>query len=158
MEDNRRDFDRAFDFTVGVEGGYGNDPDDPGGETNWGISKRAHPNVDIKNLTKEEAKEIYWEEYWKLAGCSNLEWPINMLLFDNAVNAGVSAAQSNWKEWGTDKGSVDKRVVYLAAERLEDYCDIISNATFKCPTCGLPRKIKYLKGWVLRVVALLRRM
>ncbi len=41
------------------EGGYTNDPRDPGGETNWGISKRAYPNLDIKNLAMEEAKRIY---------------------------------------------------------------------------------------------------
>ena len=42
-------FDKAFQITVGVEGGYVNDPADPGGETRYGISKRAHPDVDIKS-------------------------------------------------------------------------------------------------------------
>ena len=46
------------------EGGYVNDPDDPGGETKYGISKRAHPDVDIASLTPESAAEIYKDYYW----------------------------------------------------------------------------------------------
>ena len=44
-------FDIAFKLTIGHEGGYVNDPDDPGGETNYGISKRSYPDVDIANIT-----------------------------------------------------------------------------------------------------------
>jgi lysozyme family protein len=50
--------------TIHIEGGYVNDPDDPGGETNHGISKRAFPNVDIKNLTFEKAIELGYAFYW----------------------------------------------------------------------------------------------
>lgn len=45
-------------------GGYTNDPVDPGGETRWGISKRTHPTVDIKNLTYKGASAIYEAEYF----------------------------------------------------------------------------------------------
>src|SRR6266700_2325053 len=47
------------------EGGYSNDPDDPGGETNYGIDKRSHPDVDIKNLTEAQAIDIYYTDYWQ---------------------------------------------------------------------------------------------
>ena len=64
------DFDIAADFvlTGGLvnEGGY--EPAtaaDPGGETKYGISKRFHPNVDVRNLTVEGAKEIYRAEFWR---------------------------------------------------------------------------------------------
>ena len=46
------------------EGGYVNDPSDPGGETKYGISKKAYPKVDIKNLTLDDAIEIYKDDYW----------------------------------------------------------------------------------------------
>ena len=48
-------FEEIIDNVLESEGGYVNDKDDPGGETNMGISKRAYPDLDIKNLTREEA-------------------------------------------------------------------------------------------------------
>lgn len=48
----------------GAEGGYVNDPRDPGGETKFGISKANHPDVDIKSLTERQARDIYKVEYW----------------------------------------------------------------------------------------------
>ena len=59
-----KSFDEIIDIVLEHEGGYVNDPDDPGGETNFGIAKRSHPDVDIANLTKAGAKEIYKAEYW----------------------------------------------------------------------------------------------
>ncbi len=52
-------FDEIIELTLDHEGGYVHDPKDLGGETNFGIAKRFYPDVDIKNLTKESAKEIY---------------------------------------------------------------------------------------------------
>ena len=49
------------------EGGYVYDKDDPGGETKYGISKRAYPDFDIKNLTKDDAKAIYLRDFWQRA-------------------------------------------------------------------------------------------
>ena len=46
------------------EGGYVNDKDDLGGETNYGITKRFYPNLDIENLSKQEAIDIYYDDYW----------------------------------------------------------------------------------------------
>ena len=81
-------FDQAFDWVVGAEGKYSNDPDDPGGETNWGISKRAYPNLDIKNLDKEEAKKIYYQDYWVLSRAEVLPEKLAIAVFDCAVNQG----------------------------------------------------------------------
>ncbi|MFX6884101.1 glycosyl hydrolase 108 family protein, partial [Acinetobacter baumannii] len=60
-------FDQAFDRLIGNEGGYVNNPADPGGETQWGISKRAYPNVNIRDLTREQAKAIYRRDVWQRA-------------------------------------------------------------------------------------------
>lgn len=84
------DFDRAFELTIGHEGGYVHDRDDPGGETKFGISKRYHPDVDIKALTLEQAKAIYRRDYWEANGCDKLPWPLSYLLFDACVNQGPS--------------------------------------------------------------------
>lgn len=58
-------FDRAIEVVLQHEGGYVNNPKDPGGETNYGISKKSNPTVDIKNLTRENAKTIYKARYWE---------------------------------------------------------------------------------------------
>lgn len=82
-------FDIAFDRLIGHEGGYVNDPGDPGGETNWGISKRQYPNVDIKNLTRDQAKEIYRRDYWQRGRCDEYDPAIGYQLFDAGVNSGI---------------------------------------------------------------------
>ena len=61
-------FDRAFDLLIGNEGGYVNNPKDPGGETNWGITKTVAVangyTGDMRTMPKETAKCIYKKMYW----------------------------------------------------------------------------------------------
>lgn len=85
-------FDTAFTRLLGHEGGYINHEADPGGETNWGISKRSYPGVDIKALTVDSAKAIYLRDYWLPASCSQLPEAVRFDVFDMAVNSGVKAA------------------------------------------------------------------
>lgn len=85
-------FDKAFQLTVGLEGGYSNNPADPGLETKYGISHRAHPDVDIKSLTLDQAKEIYRRDYWQAARCDSMPERIGHLVFDCAVHHGVKTA------------------------------------------------------------------
>jgi lysozyme family protein len=85
-------FDQAFDRLLGNEGGYINDPNDPGGETNWGISKRSYPNVDIKALTREGAKRIYRTDFWDRANMDGYDPAIAFQVFDIAVNSGIETA------------------------------------------------------------------
>jgi lysozyme family protein len=58
------DFDQAIGFIIENERGYVNDPRDPGGETNFGISRRSYPNLDIRGLTREKAISIYRADFW----------------------------------------------------------------------------------------------
>jgi lysozyme family protein len=86
-------FDLAVCDVLRREGGYVNDPRDPGGETNFGISKRSYPSVDIKALTREQAIEIYRRDYWR--GPNIAAIPHGLLavkVFDLAVNCGVRTA------------------------------------------------------------------
>jgi lysozyme family protein len=85
-------FDAAFDLLIGHEGGYVNDPNDPGGETKYGISRRAYPELDIANLTEARARAIYYKDYWLKAGADILPVPLGILVFDAAVNNGVGRA------------------------------------------------------------------
>lgn len=85
-------FDEAFRIVVGHEGGYVDDPKDPGGRTKYGISQRAHPGVDIAALTLEGAKRIYRESYWDRAHCHIMDPGLALIVFDAAVNNGVGQA------------------------------------------------------------------
>ncbi len=85
-------FDEAFRVLIGHEGGYVNDPRDPGGETKFGISKRAYPFEDIRGLTIERARAIYYRDYWIRSGCERVPEAMRFDLFDTAVNSGLSRA------------------------------------------------------------------
>lgn len=85
-------FDDAFARLLGHEGDYVSDPRDPGGETRYGISKRAYPGEDIASLPIERAKAIYLRDYWGPAGCDAVAAALRFDLFDMAVNAGVGKA------------------------------------------------------------------
>lgn len=85
-------FDVWVNSILKLEGGYSNDPKDPGGETNFGICKRSYPDLDIKNLTIDQAKAIYKRDYWDAVRANDLSYPLNVFMFDAAVNQGVVAA------------------------------------------------------------------
>lgn len=91
-------FDQAFDRIIGHEGGYSDDPRDLGnwtggkvgvGElkgTKYGIAAHSYPYLDIKNLTLEQAKEIYKRDFWDIL--DDAHPAIKFQLFDAAVNHG----------------------------------------------------------------------
>ena len=85
-------FDEAFAKLIGFEGGYTAGIGDPGGETRYGISKRSYPAEDIRNLTLDRAKQIYFRDYWAAAGCELVPDGAKFDLFDMAVNSGVKQA------------------------------------------------------------------
>jgi lysozyme family protein len=85
-------FDIAVVHILKNEGGYVNDPHDPGGETNFGISKRVYPNLNIASLTADDAKAIYRRDYWDRIRGDDLPKHLALPVFDMAVNAGVGSA------------------------------------------------------------------
>lgn len=85
-------FDTAFDRIIGHEGGYVWHPDDPGGETKWGISKRSYPTLTISTLTREQSRAIYRRDFWERAGMDDLPPALAFQVFDAAVNHGAETA------------------------------------------------------------------
>ena len=85
-------FEDALKFVLEHEGGYSNDPLDTGGETNFGISKRAYPDEDIKNMTPERASFLYKRDYWDLCRCGDIPGFLGFFVFDSAVNQGPGVA------------------------------------------------------------------
>lgn len=113
---------------------YTNDPHDPGGETKYGISKKAYPKEDIKNLTEERALEIYEKDYWDASGCNELPYPYNIAVFDTAVNCGVSRAL----DWARNSQTAEE----FLERRKQHYITIINKND---------RLMKYWKGWMNRL-------
>lgn len=87
-----RDFQQQIDKTLDFEGGYSNDPDDAGGETKYGISKRSYPSINIAALTRSEAIEIYRRDYWNTLPPDGLPTLIAQKVFDLSVNMGKHRA------------------------------------------------------------------
>tara|TARA_R100000479_G_scaffold175060_1_gene125012 strand:+ start:994 stop:1470 length:477 start_codon:yes stop_codon:yes gene_type:complete len=85
-------FEHIIGDVLEHEGGYVNDPYDKGGETNFGIAKRWYPDLDIKNLTKSDAINIYYNEYWKPSKADNLPNDLKATYFDMCVNMGQHRA------------------------------------------------------------------
>jgi len=97
-------FEEIIEDVLKHEGGYVNDPDDAGGETNYGIAKKFNPDVDIKNLTKEGAKEIYYNKYWIPSKASQVPERLRHIYFDMVVNFGRSGAVKVLQQSAVSKG------------------------------------------------------
>lgn len=154
------DFNQAIQVVLANEGGYSFNPADPGGETNFGISKRAYPNLDIKHLTQSQAEEIYRHDYWLFGDLNSQAVATKML--DMGVNMGlkhgISIGQeatvklgSNIKvdgEWGPKTeaalNSLDE-VPLLSEIRTEQsmyYTNLVAQK---------PQFYPFLRGWLRRV-------
>lgn len=89
-------FNNIIQYTLDFEGGYVNHKNDPGGETNFGISKKSFPKLDIKNLTLEEAKKIYFLNYFVPLNIEHINNKnLQFKLFDMAVLCGLKTSIKN---------------------------------------------------------------
>ena len=88
-------FEVAVNITLGHEKTYVFDPEDPGGETNYGISKRSYPDIDISALDIPLARRIYYQDFWrkpKLNMLATIAPDLAIKAFDLGVNCGTRTA------------------------------------------------------------------
>lgn len=160
-------FDLAFNWMIKHEvgadpnGGYTNDPDDPGGETCWGIAKRFHPEVNIDTLTKDEAKVIYKVYYWtplNLEAIGAFYPRLAIKIFDTGVNIGIGRAgkilQKALNSLDPDyplevdgkigRFTVAKVAKFSELELLESFMQLQRDHYFKIGNT------KFIKGWLRR--------
>ena len=162
-------FKKAFEELIGIEGGYVNDPTDRGGETKYGISKRSYPHLDIKNLTLEQAQQIYWEDFWKASGSHHMiKYELALELFDTGVNMGQITArkflqqalnlmnrnQVNYPDLKVD-GIVGPNTI-AAYKKVDDriLLKVLNGLQFMryVQICErVPSQEKYFNGWMKRV-------
>lgn len=150
------DFNQAVKLTLGWEGGYVNDPSDPGGETNFGIAKRNHPNVDIRNLTVDGAIQIYQAEYWNSLYEQIFSQTVANKLFDMGVNMGVGTAVKLLQRTlgvGQD-GAFGPRTLLATNQEadalLAPYKSILAQH-YQEIAARNPAEAKFLNGWLHRV-------
>jgi lysozyme family protein len=155
-------FLKAFDYLMYHEGGYVKDPQDAGGKTKYGISKRSYPHLDIKNLTRDQAKQIYFVDFWMKAKCEQIEDEnIAIKLFDLTVHIGIPQAvrliQRALRAAGTsvaEDGIIGP--VTLKAINEVDQTDLL--AALKSEAAGYYRLIananpsqqRFISGWLQR--------
>ena len=97
-------FDEIIQIVLKHEGKYVNDKHDAGGETNFGISKRSYPNLDIKNLTKAAAIRIYKRDYWNKTKVESLPKSLWHIYFDMCINMGQTRAVRILQESAVNRG------------------------------------------------------
>lgn len=99
-------FNNAINWLLNdnVEGAYSDDPNDPGnwtggekgkGElkgTKYGVSAATYPQLDIKSLTRDQAAQIYWRDFWVTIKGDQLPPRVALVVFDSAVNQGPGVA------------------------------------------------------------------
>ena len=155
-------FIKFFKRLMKYEGGYVNDPDDPGGETKFGISKRAYPKLDINNITEVDAMLIFHRDYYlPLNIQSFVDERIAWQVFDFGVNAGVrrSAKMIQRIVGAFPDGVIGEKTlekinnysgeyplhIEFKSERLKYYMMLTEKRT---------KNMKYLKGWIFRALEL----
>ena len=152
------DIDKAFEILQQFEGGSKetNTTGDIGGLTKYRISKTAHPDLDIANLSEAEARAIYEKDYWIASCCIKLKPELQYVHFDTSVNMGITAAIKILQQasgatidgvLGTEtlaKSGNISPVDYLLC-RLVHYNSIIAN--------NASQQV-FLKGWTNRVMAI----
>jgi lysozyme family protein len=154
------DFNVAIKVVLANEGGLVDSPADPGGLTNFGISQRAHPNVDIRHLTADSAAEIYRHEYWLYGDLNSQD--VATKLLDMSVNMGpkraITLVQISLNDigehcgvdgkWGpaTESTINGSDAVVLLPEIRASQSHYYTNLVARDPSL-----YQFLKGWLRRV-------
>jgi len=151
-------FDQFIERLLSHEAGYVNDPKDPGGETQWGISKRSYPALNIRKLTREAAIAIYRRDFWEASRADDLAPAVAFQLLDAAVNSGIPQA-TRWLQQAV--GVADDGVigpVTLGALRIADPADVVMrfNGARLDFMSRLATWDRFGKGWARRIAQNLR--
>ena len=131
-------FDQAFKLTVGLEGKSSWDPKDPGGYTIYGLASRYNPGI-TPATTLEQAKAIYFKNYWTPAGCDEVPYPMDICLFDSQVNP---QNDPKWNYGG------NKEIMEQGPENWQEYL------LLRMVRYMRNSKAYYLKGHLLRTLKL----
>ena len=165
----------CLDYILKQEGGYSNNPNDKGGSTNFGITQKTYntylvseqlPLRSVEEIDIHEVSEIYKRYYWDLCKCSEIPIPLDLIVFDSAVQHGVTRA-NQWLQrcvGTTPDGIVGEKTIYAVKDkalnkRLEAVIDCYINgriAFYAQIIKNDPTQKMFSKGWKNRIDCLLR--
>ena len=149
-------FEKYLDCILKREGGYADSKYDRGGKTNYGIThktydayrkKKGLPKRDVRQITLEEVRDIYYNEYYLASGANKIADPkMGLYVFDVAVNSGPKTAKRFYRESGGDLKAFEKI-------REEFYRGIVEKDNKKSKAEGKePTQWRNLRGWLNRIV------
>lgn len=156
-------FQKAFDNLIKEEGGYVNDPDDPGGETKYGVSKRSYPHLNINKLTLNDVSKIYRKDFYDVLRCDELPTDrVAQEVLEQGVNMGVKTVISFLQIVAKSVGSpidVDGKIGPKTLGALKRIPEDVLLAALKSLAIAhylelaheRPPMRKYLNGWIRRV-------
>lgn len=137
--------------------GYVNDPADAGGETKFGVAKNANPTLNIKTLTWEDAKAVYFKKYWLAAACDKLPPKVAIIAFDGAINHGVGRATKFLQQAAgvlVDGNIGPVSLAKIASMDQDVLCNKIADLRvkfYKDIVAAKPSQAKFLNGWLRRI-------
>ena len=152
-------FENAIIMLLENEGGYVDHPNDPGGETKFGISKRSYPDLDIKSLSRVDAIRIYKKDYWDTLDLDSFPYDrIGEKLFDISVNMGIKNAikclQRSIRAVLLAEIEDDGVIGPITKTLLVKCSEFALLCSFRSEVAGYYRSLKYsshfLKGWLSR--------
>ena len=159
-------FDAALKFTLSEEGGFVDNPHDPGGATNHGVTQAVYddyrdtkslPHQSVQLITDAETRELYENNYWEPSRAQTMHSPLDVVIFDLGVNSGIQRAIKTLQaalgceadgKWGPNTASA------LAVADVFETCKTVNdlrrefyhNIVERNPTQSV-----FLKGWLARV-------
>lgn len=137
--------------------GYVNDPYDAGGETKFGIAQNANPEISVRNMTWEDAKDIYYNKYWLAGKCHLLHPRVAILHFDGCVNHGIrNASIFLQRALGVEQDGKIGPITIAAANSIDSQelcrriCDI-RHSFYQSIVRNKPSQARFLNGWLGRI-------
>ena len=151
------DFNHCIDRILAEEGGLSDHPADPGGLTQYGISKRSYPTLDIANLTLADAQAVYHRDYWQLIHGDQLPSGLDLLMLDCAINQGpVTAIKLLQRALRIrDDGLIGPQTLSAAEAAMPDVLDAF--AAERALRYELnPNEVTFGRGWYRRLLRMHR--
>lgn len=172
-ENNDENFEKSIEFSLQYEGGYVDDPDDPGGATKFGWTLTTAQGThdfdifdidhdgdidinDIKNMTEDEAKNAYYKYFWLKNSCDKLPGKIGFLLMDMCINHGSKRGiilLERGLGLNEDGHMSDEIIEECNNSDLDSLVQKLVNIRiqfYNAIVAKRPASRKFLKGWIRR--------